>query len=116
MVGHDWGAVMAWYFCLFRPDRVKALVNLSVAFRPRHPSKKPVETMRALLGENYYICRFQVLLLSLRMFVCNYGCTGSLIFLVAWRFLFAMFGLMQELYFFFFLCVILSQIILSNDC
>lgn len=71
MVGHDWGAVMAWYFCLFRPDRVKALVNLSVAFRPRHPSKKPVETMRALLGENYYICRFQVLLLSLRMFVCK---------------------------------------------
>ncbi|KAJ8620546.1 hypothetical protein MRB53_029075 [Persea americana] len=59
VVGHDWGAVMAWYFCLFRPDRVKALVNLSVAFRPRHPSKKPVETMRALLGENYYICRFQ---------------------------------------------------------
>lgn len=62
MVGHDWGAVMAWYLCLFRPDRVKALVNLSMAFRPRHPSKKPVETMRALLGENYYICRFQVLL------------------------------------------------------
>lgn len=59
VVGHDWGAAVAWYFCLFRPDRVKALVNLSVTFRPRHPSKKPVETMRALLGEEYYICRFQ---------------------------------------------------------
>ncbi|KAF4393667.1 hypothetical protein G4B88_007653 [Cannabis sativa] len=30
VVGHDWGALIAWYLCLFRPDRVKALVNLSV--------------------------------------------------------------------------------------
>ncbi|KAF8387886.1 hypothetical protein HHK36_026548 [Tetracentron sinense] len=59
LVGHDWGAIIAWYFCLFRPDRVKALVNLSLAFPPRHPSKKPVETMRAIFGDDYYICRFQ---------------------------------------------------------
>ncbi|KAF5182911.1 Epoxide hydrolase a [Thalictrum thalictroides] len=25
VVGHDWGAIIAWHFCLFRPDRVKAL-------------------------------------------------------------------------------------------
>lgn len=60
LVGHDWGAVTAWYFCLFRPDRVKALVNLSVAFRPRSPTRKPVESLRALFGDDYYICRFQV--------------------------------------------------------
>ncbi|XP_042475878.1 epoxide hydrolase A-like [Macadamia integrifolia] len=59
VVGHDWGAVMAWYFCLLRPDRVKALVNLSVAFTPRNPSAKPLDRMRAVLGEDYYICRFQ---------------------------------------------------------
>ncbi|XP_041021061.1 epoxide hydrolase A-like [Juglans microcarpa x Juglans regia] len=59
LVGHDWGAVMAWYFCLFRPDRIKALVNMSVAFRPRSPSRKPVESLRALFGDDYYICRFQ---------------------------------------------------------
>ncbi|XP_041021062.1 epoxide hydrolase A-like [Juglans microcarpa x Juglans regia] len=59
LVGHDWGAVMAWYFCLFRPDRIKALVNMSVAFRPRRPSRKPVESLRALFGDDYYICRFQ---------------------------------------------------------
>ncbi|KAF9622192.1 hypothetical protein IFM89_030050 [Coptis chinensis] len=59
LVGHDWGAVIAWYFCLFRPDRIKALVNMSVTFRPRHPSRKPVESLRAMLGEDYYICRFQ---------------------------------------------------------
>ena len=60
LVGHDWGAVMGWYFCLFRPDRVKALVNMSVPFHPRNPSRKPVESMRALMGDDYYICRFQV--------------------------------------------------------
>lgn len=59
VVGHDWGAVMAWYLCLLRPDRVKALVNMSVAFPPRHPTRKPIESFRALLGDDYYICRFQ---------------------------------------------------------
>ncbi|KAK8718126.1 hypothetical protein V6N13_045371 [Hibiscus sabdariffa] len=59
LVGHDWGAVIAWSFCQFRPDRVKALVNLSVAYRPRNPMVKPVEGLRALFGDDYYICRFQ---------------------------------------------------------
>ncbi|XP_068339678.1 uncharacterized protein [Pyrus communis] len=59
LVAHDWGAVMAWWFCLFRPDRVKALVNMSVAFSPRNPKRKPVDGLRALFGDDYYICRFQ---------------------------------------------------------
>ncbi|GFZ13745.1 alpha/beta-Hydrolases superfamily protein [Actinidia rufa] len=59
LVGQDWGAVIAWYFCLFRPDRIKALVNMSVAYRPRHPSIKPIHAMRAMLGDDFYICRFQ---------------------------------------------------------
>ncbi|KAE8728224.1 histone-lysine N-methyltransferase ATX3-like [Hibiscus syriacus] len=59
LVGHDWGAMIAWSFCQFRPDRVKALVNLSVAFRPWNPKVKPVEGLRALFGDDYYICRFQ---------------------------------------------------------
>ncbi|XP_042475877.1 epoxide hydrolase A-like [Macadamia integrifolia] len=59
LVAHDWGAVMAWYFCLFRPDRVKAFVSLSITFTPRNPSVKPLDRMRAALGEDYYICRFQ---------------------------------------------------------
>ncbi|GAB4851309.1 hypothetical protein Ancab_030604 [Ancistrocladus abbreviatus] len=60
LVGHDWGAMVAWYFCLFRPDRVKALVNLSVAFSPRNPKTAPLNAMRAAYGDDYYICRFQV--------------------------------------------------------
>ncbi|KAJ6844254.1 uncharacterized protein M6B38_291670 [Iris pallida] len=59
VVGHDWGAVVAWNLCLFRPDRVKALVNLSVPFRPRNPTIKPVDYYRSLHGDDHYICRFQ---------------------------------------------------------
>ncbi|XP_059625648.1 uncharacterized protein LOC132268815 [Cornus florida] len=59
LVGHDWGAAIAWYFCLFRPDRIKALVNMSVVFHPRHPSRKPLQSIRAIFGDDYYICRFQ---------------------------------------------------------
>lgn len=62
VVGHDWGAMIAWYFCLLRPDRVKALVNMSVVFSPRNPVKKPIETLRKMFGSDYYICRFQVIL------------------------------------------------------
>ncbi|KAK1558344.1 hypothetical protein Q3G72_001339 [Acer saccharum] len=59
LVGHDWGALIAWNLCTFRPDRVKALVNLSVAFHPRNPAIKPVDGFRALFGDDHYICRFQ---------------------------------------------------------
>lgn len=60
VVGHNWGAVVAWWLCLFRPDRVKALVNMSVAFSPRNPKMRPLDMLRAVYGEDYYICRFQV--------------------------------------------------------
>ncbi|XP_061349091.1 uncharacterized protein LOC133294449 isoform X2 [Gastrolobium bilobum] len=59
VVGHDWGALTAWYLSLYRPDRIKAMVNLSVAFSPRNPKRKPLETLRAVYGNDYYICRFQ---------------------------------------------------------
>ncbi|KAI9078781.1 hypothetical protein K1719_039239 [Acacia pycnantha] len=59
VVGHDWGAIAAWYLCLFRPERIRALVNLSVPFTPRNPNKKPLDTLRALYGSDYYICRFR---------------------------------------------------------
>ncbi|XP_059652371.1 uncharacterized protein LOC132299638 [Cornus florida] len=59
VVGHDWGCMVAWYLCLFRPDRVKALVSLTLPFRPRHPKMKPIEGMKAFFGDDYYMCRFQ---------------------------------------------------------
>jgi pimeloyl-ACP methyl ester carboxylesterase len=59
LVGHDWGANIAWNFCLLRSDRVKALVNMSVPFRPRNPKVKYVDGLRYLFGDDFYICRFQ---------------------------------------------------------
>ncbi|MFQ6631678.1 hypothetical protein Gotur_009008 [Gossypium turneri] len=59
VVGHDWGAIIAWYLCLFRPDKVKAVLTLSVPFTPRNPQMKPTDGWRAIYGNDYYICRFQ---------------------------------------------------------
>ena len=35
IVGHDWGAPVAWHAALFRPDRFRGVVGLSVPYRPR---------------------------------------------------------------------------------
>ncbi|KAK2412075.1 epoxide hydrolase A [Trifolium repens] len=59
VVGHDWGALIAWYLSLYRPEKIKALVNLSVAFTPRNPKRKPLDTLRAVYGNDYYVSRFQ---------------------------------------------------------
>ncbi|KAI3728104.1 hypothetical protein L6452_16733 [Arctium lappa] len=59
VVGHDWGAMIAWSLCLFRPDKVKALVNLSIQFAPRHPLRTSVDIFRAAYGDDHYVCKFQ---------------------------------------------------------
>jgi pimeloyl-ACP methyl ester carboxylesterase len=38
VIGHDWGAPVAWHCALFRPDRFRAVAGLSVPFRPRGPA------------------------------------------------------------------------------
>ncbi len=35
IAGHDWGAPVAWHAALLRPDRFRAVIGLSVPFRPR---------------------------------------------------------------------------------
>ncbi|MGH7331856.1 MAG: alpha/beta fold hydrolase [Candidatus Rokuibacteriota bacterium] len=35
IVGHDWGAPVAWHAALVRPDRFRAVIGLSVPYRPR---------------------------------------------------------------------------------
>nr|KYP71189.1 Epoxide hydrolase 2 [Cajanus cajan] len=59
LVAHDWGAIIAWYLSLFRPERVKAYVCLSVPFLRRDPNIRTVDGLRASYGDDYYICRFQ---------------------------------------------------------
>ncbi|KAF5798010.1 putative soluble epoxide hydrolase [Helianthus annuus] len=60
LVAYDWGASIAWNFCLLRPNRIKVLVNMSVVFRPRNQVRKPIESMRKVFGNDYYTCRFQI--------------------------------------------------------
>src|SRR5579863_987467 len=37
IVGHDWGAVVAWHSALLRPDRFRAVVGMSVPYAGRGP-------------------------------------------------------------------------------
>lgn len=57
-VGHDWGATVAWRLALAHPDRVRAVVGMSVPFVPRGPAP-PVSLLRQALGEDFYIVWFQ---------------------------------------------------------
>ena len=59
MVGHDWGAVVAWHLALLEPQRICALVTMSVPFAGR--SRRPViEIMRELYADRFnYILYFQ---------------------------------------------------------
>src|SRR5262245_31133430 len=45
VVGHDWGAHVAWAAALLRPDRFRAVVGLSVTARRRTPAP-PVAFLR----------------------------------------------------------------------
>jgi pimeloyl-ACP methyl ester carboxylesterase len=54
IVGHDWGANVAWNAALMRPDLFKAIAALSVPFRARHPAAPPLSLLRAAGLENFY--------------------------------------------------------------
>ncbi|MGH3273272.1 MAG: alpha/beta fold hydrolase [Streptosporangiaceae bacterium] len=58
VAGHDWGAPVAWHAGLFRPDRVRAVIGLSVPYRPRG-STPPLAAMRAGIGDGFYMVYFQ---------------------------------------------------------
>jgi pimeloyl-ACP methyl ester carboxylesterase len=57
IVGHDWGAPVAWHAALLRPDRFRGVVGLSVPFIPRgqvYTSLKPPETEDAIFYQEYF--------------------------------------------------------------
>ncbi|WP_067485111.1 alpha/beta fold hydrolase [Actinomadura hibisca] len=58
VVGHDWGAPVAWAVAQLRPDKVRGVAALSVPHRPRS-SRPPVETMRRVFGDGFYMVHFQ---------------------------------------------------------
>ena len=57
IVGHDWGAPVAWHAALLRPDRFRGLVGLSVPFIPRgqvYPSANLPQTEDAVFYQDYF--------------------------------------------------------------
>jgi pimeloyl-ACP methyl ester carboxylesterase len=58
-VGHDWGAPVVWTLAQRAPERVRAVVGMSVPASPRGPMS-PIELMRQLFTDTFfYILYFQ---------------------------------------------------------
>jgi len=59
IVGHDWGAPVAWNAALLRPDRFRAVVGLSVPYTPRGGTR-PTEALARAYGDTFmYMLYFQ---------------------------------------------------------
>jgi pimeloyl-ACP methyl ester carboxylesterase len=58
IAGHDWGAPVAWHAALLRPDRFRAVIGLSVPFRPRG-SVRPSTAMPQTDDTVFYQLYFQ---------------------------------------------------------
>ena len=59
VVGHDWGATMAWTCAALRPERFRAVVGLSVPHLGRAPMP-PTQLFRSMFGEKwFYVLYFQ---------------------------------------------------------
>lgn len=58
IVGHDWGAPVAWNAALLRPDRFRGVVGLSVPFLPRGLGM-PTSAMPRTEASQFYMLYFQ---------------------------------------------------------
>jgi pimeloyl-ACP methyl ester carboxylesterase len=58
IVGHDWGAAIAWHAALFRPDVFPAVAALSVPFRQRGAAP-PLQMLRQAGQSAHYWFHFQ---------------------------------------------------------
>jgi pimeloyl-ACP methyl ester carboxylesterase len=59
VVGHDWGAPVAWHTALLHPDKVRAVVGLSIPWGGR-PTSSHLQTMKKLFTERFfYMLYFQ---------------------------------------------------------
>jgi pimeloyl-ACP methyl ester carboxylesterase len=58
VVGHDWGAPVAWHAALLRPDVVRGVAGLSVPHIPRGPVPA-LTALRQRFGERSYQLYFQ---------------------------------------------------------
>jgi len=53
IVGHDWGAPVAWYSAQLRPDLFRAVGLLSVPYLPRGPMR-PSAVVKAVFGDRIF--------------------------------------------------------------
>lgn len=59
VVGHDWGAPMAWNSAFLYPDRIRAVVGMSVPFSQRGPMP-PTQLFKQVFKDRFfYILYFQ---------------------------------------------------------
>jgi pimeloyl-ACP methyl ester carboxylesterase len=58
IAGHDWGAPVAWHAALFRPDRFRAVIGLSVPYW-RRPRVAPTSAMPQREDAIFYQLYFQ---------------------------------------------------------
>lgn len=70
IVGHDWGAPVAWHAALFRPDRFRGVIGLSAPFRPRGPTR-PTSAMPQTDASFFYQLYFQKPGLAEAEFECD---------------------------------------------
>ncbi|MFV3077839.1 alpha/beta fold hydrolase [Niveispirillum fermenti] len=59
IIGHDWGAPVAWHAALMRPDRFRAVAGLSVPWSPRGSHGSLVGMARAQGLDRFYMVWFQ---------------------------------------------------------
>lgn len=58
-IGHDWGSALVWQQALINPDRVRAVMGMSVPLLPR-TTREPIATMRHVFRDHFsYILHFQ---------------------------------------------------------
>jgi len=53
LVGHDWGAIVAWHAALLHPERFSSLVAMSVPWVGR-PRRSPMQTWREKFGDRFF--------------------------------------------------------------
>lgn len=59
VIGHDWGAAVTWSAAQLRPERVAALVALSVPFTARS-RRPPLQRLAEVMGDRFfYMLHFQ---------------------------------------------------------
>jgi epoxide hydrolase A/B len=62
IVGHDWGAALAWQAALLRPEVFGTVTAMSVPFTPRHPVSPPIPIFTEIgrrRGAEFYMVHFQ---------------------------------------------------------